>query len=238
MATELLDLKTPITKQEAIEALWNGYMLFFGDAPEPETIQVIAGQWGLETGWGVSMHAWNFGNVKSVDGDGFDYVYFACNELLCVNTALAYANADPNHAKITSTRDDGNVWIWFYPKHRGCRFRAFMTVEDGASDHIALLVKHFPAAMRAAQAGDPILYAHALRESHYYTADERSYSTGLVGCMRTVQGLPVNFDQLPAMTDAQREQIEGWRAMAFELGVQDALEAADRARRESNMKGI
>lgn len=234
MATELLDIKTPISKQEAIEALWDGYLRFFASAPKPECIQVIASQWGLETGWGASMHAWNFGNVKSVDGDGFDYVYFACNELLPVNTALAYANADPNRAKITATREDGNAWIWFYPKHRGCRFRAFMTPEAGAADHVALLVKHFPAAMRAAQAGDPALYAHALKMSGYYTADEASYTKGLVGCMRAVQGLPQNFDQLPVLTDSQREQIEGWMAMAFEIGVQDALSACDQARRDAN----
>lgn len=238
MAVELFDLKTPITKEEAIEALWNGYLQYFASPPTPECIQVIAGQWGLETGWGVSMHAWNYGNVKSIEGDGFDYVYFACNELLSRASADAYFAKDPQHTKIQAYRDDGNAWIWFYPKHPGCRFRAFVSPEEGAADHIGLLVKHFPAAMRAAQAGDPILYAHALRESHYYTADESAYSKGLVGCMRTVQGLPVNFENLPAMTDAQREQIEGWRSMAFELGVQDALAEADRSRREANMRGL
>lgn len=237
MATELLSIKTPLKKEDAIEALWNGYLEFFASAPSFECIQVISAQWAIETGWGASMNSWNFGNVKAIDGDGFDYQYFACNELLPVNSALAYANADPTHAKITATRDDGYAWIWFYPDHRGCRFRAFMTPEAGAADHISLLAKHFPAAMRAAQAGDPILYAHALRESHYYTADEASYSKGLVGCMRTVQGLPVSYDQLPVMTEEQREQIHSWMGMAFELGVQDALDAAAQARRDANSGG-
>lgn len=234
MSKEIPDQKTPITKEQAVEALWNGYLTYFASAPKPECIEIITAQWGIETGWGASMHGFNFGNVKSRDGDGFDYQYFECNELLPKAMADGYCSRDPDHTRIQSYRPDGNAWIWFYPPHPGCRFRAFDSLQAGGSDHISLLAKHFPSALQAARTGDPALYAHALKMSGYYTADESSYSKGLVGCVRIVQGLPINFDQLPIMTDAQREQIEGWLAVGVDLMLQDALDASEKARKEAN----
>lgn len=221
MAIEIPDCKTPLTKEAAVAALWEGWLKFFGSAPTQSCIEIIAAQWGIETGWGKSCHNWNFGNVKSREGDGFDYQYFACNELLSRATADGYAAKDPEHAKIQAYRPDGKAWIWFYPPHSGCRFRAFSSPAQGALDHIALLAKHFGAALHAAVHGDAILYAHALRAQGYYTADEDAYAAGLVGCLRSIQALPIDYDTLPVLSAADKERLDGWIAASIQLTIDD-----------------
>ena len=236
MSREIASKNTPLTEEQAVASLWKGYLRYFGTAPTPKCIEIVASQWGLETGWGDSMFCNNYGNVKAYEGDGFDYQYFPCNELLPSNLVDEYVGKDPSKAKIQSYRGDGYAWVWFYPNHPACRFRAFEDADAGAADHIGLLAKHFPAALKAARLGDPVMYAHALKLANYYTADESKYAEGLVGCVRAVQGLPINFDTLPALSDAQLEQLDDWLAVSLDLGVQDALEEADRARREANQE--
>lgn len=223
MATEIQDKKTPITKEQAIEALWKGWLKYFGSAPTPGCIQILADQWGLETGWGVSMHNYNFGNVKSRPGDGFDFQYFACNELLSKATAERMQASDPKGAKITAYRQDGKCWIWFYPRNEGCRFRAFATAEDGACDHVSLLARHFPAALEAARMENIPLYAHALHRAGYYTADESAYAAGLVACIRSIQRLPVDYDSLPVLGKADLERLDGWLAMSLQKSIDEGL---------------
>jgi hypothetical protein len=162
-------------------------------------------------------------------------VCFKCNELVLPSVAADYHHADPVHCTIADPhREDGRVWLWFLPPHVGSQFRAFATSDEGATDHISLLAKRFPAAIQAARFGTPALYAHALKASGYYTADEASYAAGISGCVKAFQGLPINWDQLPALSDAEREVLEGWLATGLEIGVQGALDAAAEARTQAN----
>ena len=207
MAKELPDKKTPAPKEEVIKALWQAWEDYFHEIPKRESIWILTSQWALETGWGKSMHCFNYGNVKSREGDGFDYCYFACNEILKKATAEKYQASSPQTAKITRYRSDGTAIIWFYPKHPGCRFRAFETIREGAIDHLSLIHKRFSRSWPAVLAGDPALYAHMLKLQGYYTADEASYTKTLVSVFGMVSRIKVDYKALEAPPEKKQEGL-------------------------------
>lgn len=207
MANRLQAKKTPVTKEQLIEALWKAWLTLFEGPPKRESIWILLAQSALETGHWKSMFAFNLGNVKSRDGDGYDYTYFACNEILDRKYAESLALKSPGTAKITKHREDGKVIMWFYPDHPGCRFRAFSTLLEGAIDHIAIVHKRFSKSWPAVLAGDPAQYSHMLRKQGYYTADESSYTKTLVSLYETMKKVPFDYDSLPVVSESQSERI-------------------------------
>lgn len=171
MPDRLPDALTPVDKGVVLTALARAWHDLTLETPKRESICCLAAQWALETGWGHSMHCFNFGNVKSAEGDGRDFTYFACNEIMPLRQAQGYASRSPNTAKITKVRSDGTAVIWFYPDHAACRFRAFKTMREGAADYLGLLRRRFVRAWPQAAAGDPAAFADALHAQGYFTAD-------------------------------------------------------------------
>jgi hypothetical protein len=155
------------------------------------------------------MWGFNIGNVKSTEGDGKDYQFYACNEILSLASAQKYAKQSPDTAKITSVRDDGKAIIWFYPKHSGCRFRAFKTLDDGAFDYLKLLARRFDKAWPEIIEGDVKGYAHQLRVQNYYTADEASYTHTLEGCVKIAAKAPVDYSVLPFLGEGEKNRLKG-----------------------------
>ncbi len=214
--TRLPDVKTTATRQEMLEVFWKAWVAYFNAIPKKESIWVLLAQSALETGHWRSMHCYNLGNVKSRPGDGFDYCYFACNEILNRKSAERYQAKSPQTSKITKYRNDGKCIIWFYPDHPGCRFRAFKTLQEGASDHLALLVKRFHMAWPAVAAGDPVQFSHLLRKQGYYTADEASYTRALTRVFGTIsKDSHLDYSKLPIMTESDREEIRNLVRMSL-----------------------
>lgn len=209
MAVELVAKKTPVPKEELIKALYDAWIHIFNQTPKKESVWCLASQWALETGWGASMWCYNLGNVKSTEGDGHDYCYFACNEILKKSVADAFAAKDPTIAKVTQYRADGTAIIWFYPKHPGCRFRAFNTLLEGCVDYISLLNKRFARSWPAVLAGDPAQFSHMLRAQGYYTADESAYTKTIKSVFGTISKLNVDYS-VPhdeGLTDDEKNRI-------------------------------
>ena len=208
MAEELVDQKIEVTVQEMANAMYTAWCRYFGAPPGRNSVLVLLAQWALETGNGKSMHNYNVGNVKANPSGPYDYQYFACNEKVSLKAANQYvANAAPGTAKITRDNGDGTCWIWFYPKHVGCCFRAFKTLEDGVFDHLALLVNHrtFKNAWPAVVVGSPEQFSKLLRQAGYYTADEASYTRGVVRLFNQF-GSVVTLPEPPVITsDLARE---------------------------------
>jgi len=222
MADRLPDQKTPSTKEELLEALWRAWLHLFGEPPKKESIWILMAQWALETGWGKYCHNYNLGNVKSSNGDGYDYTYFACNEILKTAQAQAYAAKSPDTAKITVYRKDGTAIIWFYPDHPGCRFRAFHTLLEGATDHISIVHKRFSKAWPAVIAGNPAQYSHMLRQQGYYTADESSYTKTLVSVYNTIKAVKFDYDSLPVVNEEQSERIMNLVALTMQQSIEES----------------
>ncbi len=222
MAEKLPAVKTPITAAELIPALWRAWERFFGVPPvKRESVWILTAQWGLECGWGRSCYQFNLGNVKSRDGDGYDYQFYACNEILSLAQAQKYVANNPTTAKITTVRPDGKAIIWFYPENPACRFRAHRSLEEGASDHLRLLVKRFEKAWHEIIEGDVTGYAHALRMQGYYTADEASYTKTLEGCIKIATKADVDYDSLPFLGEHEKENLKGIIALTAQGMLQD-----------------
>lgn len=223
MSTELSDQITPATKEDVITALWKAWMVYFNSVPKKESVWVVASQWALETGYGNAMHCYNMGNVKSRDGDGFDFCYFACNEILPQSLANKLQSSDPGHAKITSVHNDGNCIIWFYPKHSACRFRAFSSLMEGAVNYVTLLHKRFDKAWEGVEKGDPGLFSHLLKMQGYYTADEVLYTKNMISVYNKFVQLAFDYDSLPIMTDSEKENISNLVALTTQGMVDEII---------------
>jgi hypothetical protein len=217
MAEELADQKTNVTVQEMADALYAAWCRYFGGPPEHKSIMVLLAQWALETGRGKHMHNFNVGNVKARPDGPYDYQFYACNEKLKTEQALKMQQADPKGAKITRDNGDGTCWIWFYPKHPGCCFRAFKTLEDGVFDHLVLLVNHarFKQAWPAVSAGAPEQFSKLLRKAGYYTADEATYTAGVVRLFKEF-GQSVKLPDPPLFTPAQEREIRNAVTMSLQ----------------------
>jgi hypothetical protein len=160
---------TKVAATEMVAAMERAWTARFASAPKRESIYVLVAQWALETGWGKAMHAYNVGNLKSVEGDGHDYTYFACDEYI--------------HGK----------QVWFYPDAPGCRFRAYETLDLGAADYLDTLHERYQNTWDAVLAGDPASFARHLKAARYYTGDEGQYTRSLVSIARELSrtGAPV-----------------------------------------------
>lgn len=110
----LPDKLTPLTPEQAAKALSDGYKLVTGKAPTALVLQLMLGQWALETGNGKSIHNFNYGNGKGTSNS--QYVqYFRCSEII------------------------NGQEIFFDPPAIECRFAAYKTAEDGAVAFVRLL---------------------------------------------------------------------------------------------------
>ena len=228
MPIELVAVKTPITKEQAIQALWQGWFKYFGaNPPKKECLWVLAAQWALETGWGKDMWGFNFGNAKSVDGDGHDYQYFACDEILSIATANKYlANAAPGTVVVRPDATAGLVDVWFYPKHPGCRFRAFTDATTGAADYVKMVATRFVRAWPFVDAGDPRGFVHALKMQGYFTADETQYTNGLVGCYKVASQANINYAGLGDLSAADAAQVAQVVAASLDQSISESIESS------------
>ena len=155
------------------------------------------------------MWGYNFGNAKSISGDGYDYQFFACDEILSVASANQYvANAAPGTVLVRPYSQAGLADVWFYPKHPACRFRAFSDINAGAADYVKMLATRFARAWPFIDAGDPRGFVHALKMQGYFTADETQYTNGLVGCYTIASQAQVDYSGLGDISAADSAQID------------------------------
>lgn len=165
--TSVPDQITPCTPKALYDALWRAWAptLADGTLPTRASLLVLLAHWALETGWGHGCHNNNLGNKKHVKGDGRDFTMFRCNEVL------------------------GGRVVWFDPPDPATWFVAFPTLDAGAADYLAGLKKHFAGAWAYVVAGDAVQFCHALKVAHYYTADEASYTAGVVRCCHQLDAM-------------------------------------------------
>jgi len=204
MPEELVAEKTAVTAQQMALALHEAYHRYFNSHPNRDSIRILLSQWALETGWGKSMWCFNVGNAKSRNGDGHDWCFFKCNEVIKRSTAEALQRASPATAKIASYRSDGLCVIWFHPKHAWARFRAFRTLEDGVRDHLRLIVQKFDKAWPCIVKGDPVEYSRALKRQGYYTADEAQYTRVLKSVFDKLDSIVL--PEAPLFTEEERRE--------------------------------
>lgn len=144
---------TPASPDKLRDAIARAYKKLTGRAPSAVTLDVLTAQASLETASGTRMYNFNFGGIKGRGPTG---------ETARCKTHEVIAGKDV-------TIRDG--------------FRAYRTLDEGAIDYVKLMRDQFPRAMDQAARGNVSGFAKALKQSHYYTADETAYATALHGLM-------------------------------------------------------
>lgn len=175
---------TPITPDAFASALVAGWRTFFGgDAPR-QAIVLLMAQSAHETGEWKYVHNFNIGNVKAVEGDGYDWTMFRCRE-----------------------KDKDGKDVWLDPPDPGTRFRAFRSLTEGAIDHLAFLYgrPRYAKAWAELATGNPYKFAAALRVAGYYTDSVKVYAGGLERYARQFgASLPAELEAHPVDEDTAR----------------------------------
>jgi flagellum-specific peptidoglycan hydrolase FlgJ len=158
--------KCYLTLADAIFRFRNAFKNMTGISPSDETLSCLLAQSALETEFWKSCWNWNFGNIRinidKIQSDEY-FTMFVCNEVI------------------------NNKIIWYKPGETESIFRAFKTPEEGIKQHFYFKIKdRYWKAWEEVLNGNPSNYAHELKIAGYYTAGEKIYTNGLVGCYQRI----------------------------------------------------
>ena len=155
--------RTVLTSHEAMTALKVAWRAVFSNDPTTDQLALLWAQSALETGRFKSIWNYNFGNIKQTDDH--DYYMIRCDEYIA------------------------GKHVWLDPPDRGTWFNAYESAEAGAIEYINFLAnKHnYQACWQEVINGDPIAFCHQLKLAHYYTADEASYTKGVVSLFNEIK---------------------------------------------------
>ena len=143
--------RTPVARSDLRNALARAHQKLTGHAATPALLDTLTAHASLETGSGGKMYNFNFGGIKGHSQTG--------------ETARCRTK-EVIEGKETEVRDG---------------FRAYHSLDDGALDYVRLMRERFGGALGKAEIGDLGGFAHALKQAHYYTADESAYAGALKG---------------------------------------------------------
>lgn len=213
MSEELAAIKTKVSINDMIYGLGYAWVQLFNNQPTKESLVLLVSHGALETGNFGSMWNYNIGNIKSSLSDGRDYCFYACNELVKLEYAkklVGSSTTDGGPATITAMHGNDMCWIWFYPKNKYCRFRAFKTLEEGCIDYLSFIKYRYKpqtGIWDSVLEGNPRKYSSLLRKNLYYTADETVYTNTLMKLYNQFIKLNVDLDKLPVLSESAKQRV-------------------------------
>jgi hypothetical protein len=142
--------KTVVSRADIRGAIAKAYESQTGKKPSAQLLDTLTAQASLETGSGSAMYNYNFGGIKGGAPGTHETARLRTKEV--------------EGGKEVEVRDG---------------FRAYRSLDAGADDYVHLLRTKFGDAVNQAEHGDVNGFAHALKEAHYYTADESKYAAAL-----------------------------------------------------------
>jgi hypothetical protein len=151
MAILIPNKMTPVSAEQAGQALSLAYQRVVGRKPSAKILLLLLAQWALETGNGKSVHNFNFGNVKHSNADQY-YQEFEGGETV-------------------DGVDVRSVMQW----------AAYTNINDGALAFIQILKKHtvWWTGLQTGDA-TKFVDALAVRPYAYFTAPPSSYLNGVL----------------------------------------------------------
>jgi hypothetical protein len=152
-------LRTPLSAEQAAEALSSAWRKQFGEVPSKATVAILTAQWAHETGRGDSMFNYNFGGIKGAGPSGL---------------TVAQRTFE-GWGETRKTIVDN--------------FRAYSSAEEGAKDYLSLLARRYEGAIDGARAGDPAAFVRELKSGGYFTGNEQLYTRSITSLARqSMQG--------------------------------------------------
>lgn len=142
---------TKLSALEVLRAFRDAFVVATGSPPSNSTLSILVAQSALECGHWLSMHCYNFGNMRPPRNWQGDYCQFRCNEKI------------------------NGAWVWFDPPSPGSNFLAFESATDGALYYMQALLQKWPEAWSGALQGNAQTFVHGLKQRGYFTADETPY---------------------------------------------------------------
>ena len=149
------DKLTPLSRQDAAQALLTAYQMLTGALPSSAVLALLMAQSALETGHWKKIHQFNFGNAKASP----DYpliVQFRCSEI-----------------------DAQGKEHFFDPPHPQCNFRAYPDAAAGALDYLKVLQRR-PHWWQGLHTEHPSSFVDALATPpKYFTANPAQYKRAI-----------------------------------------------------------
>jgi hypothetical protein len=182
---EMITRRTTPTARDVVAMLRSSWAQLSEAGARTLTAQFMA-----ETGGGKYCFNWNLGNVKS--GAGEPHMYLRGVWEVDSPTGAAGQVARANGLAHVATADEIKKHGWscpsgkavavFDPPHPQCRFRAYVSLRDGAQKwlghHQRIAVRN-STYLASLNAGNVAAVAHALKLAGYYTAGEADYARAM-----------------------------------------------------------
>jgi len=148
-------------------------------------VEIAAAQVGVETNWQGCMN-YNLAGAKSKPNSAEHcWQYFATTEYFDSGTlARAHVLAVDTGAVKEVGASNGKVKVMLCPKHPWCCFKAFESMRDAISEHLAFLRSKFPKAFEVLCTPDATTASYAKALQHgihggYYTCTAAEYAHAL-----------------------------------------------------------
>lgn len=191
MGKRLITKATPIDALDLANALRHAWQRRMGVVPSDASLGLLLAHSALETGHFRQCRCFNLGNVKATASWPGDYCYFEADEVVPSSRVAAALSSKaprtdglPGHNVVVETLRNDRALVTLYPDHPWCRFRAFESLADGATDYLAILHERFSEAWPALEAGDPERFVRSLKAQGYFTASIERYLPPVVALFR------------------------------------------------------
>lgn len=186
--------RTSVSRADLRAAIGRAYHKVTGHAASAKVLDTLTAHASLETGSGTAMYNFNFGGIKGASPTG---------------ETAACRTKEVIDGKEIEIRDG---------------FRAYHSLDDGAVDYVKLMTSRFGGAVQKAESGDLDGFAHALKQAHYYTADESKYASALHALSGQPEGSRTSSTHLGGLSNVNVSGASGGFPDTLELGrVLDAI---------------
>lgn len=153
MGKRVSRIKTEVSEPQMAQAIIEAWRDLFGKPPTKEQVSIILAQNALETGHRKSMYNYNIGNLTTNGKNQYDFY----DDLT------------------TDEQVEPGKWV-----KKNLKYRAYPNLKDGVKDYLNLLRgKGYTSAWKNIVNPNPIAFSKSLKDSGYYTANEKPYTLAL-----------------------------------------------------------
>lgn len=214
MPNEVQANQTDVSVQDMIKYIHKGWEVYFNSVPpSKESIWILLSYWAITTDWGSNVYNYNVGNLRSEDNDGYDYIFRPACMALENDEAESLKKQSPGQVSISYKDGKTGSVVWFLPKHKLSRFRAYQNAYEGIIDyfcHLARLLSGGWSAVQTANADalGAVLLGANLASRPLRDGSGNGFVDVLEKYMKACENIEFDYDSLIVLTEDEKEQIK------------------------------